>query len=83
MAVDREEAGRYKAGITSVGAMIQLVTNGVLLGKYRPDDSEDELECVQFYVSKECKFTDYEPPYEWKMDQKAGYEKSCSTKYLL
>ena len=44
MAVDREEAGRYKAGITSVGAMIQLVTNGVLLGKYRPDDSEDELD---------------------------------------
>jgi len=24
--------------------MIQLVTNGVLLGKYRPDDSEDELD---------------------------------------
>lgn len=44
MKVDREEAGRYNAGITSVGAMIQLVTNGVLLGKYRPDDSEDELD---------------------------------------
>ena len=42
--VDREEAGRYNAGITSVGAMIQLVTNGVLLGKYRPDDSDDELD---------------------------------------
>jgi len=32
--------------------------------------SENELECVQFFVSKECKFTDYEPPYEWKMDQR-------------
>ncbi len=42
--VNREEAGRYNAGISAVGAMIQLVTNGVLLGKYRPDDSEDELD---------------------------------------
>ncbi len=42
--VDREEAGRYNAGIGSVGAMIQLITNGVLIGQYRPDDSEDEVE---------------------------------------
>ncbi len=44
LTVDREEAGRYNAGITSVGAMIQLVTNGIMLGNYRPDDSEDELD---------------------------------------
>ncbi len=42
--VDRELAGRYGAGITSIGAMVQLVTNGVNIGKYRPDDSEDELD---------------------------------------
>lgn len=42
--VDREEAGRYNAGIAAVGAMVQLVTNGVLIGKYRPDDSEDEVD---------------------------------------
>ena len=42
--VDREEAGRYNAGITAVGAMIQLVTNGVLIGNYRPNDSEDEID---------------------------------------
>ncbi|MBI1385202.1 MAG: AcrB/AcrD/AcrF family protein [Rhizobiales bacterium] len=42
--VDRGEAGRYGTDIASVGAMIQLVTNGILVGKYRPDDSEDEVD---------------------------------------
>ena len=42
--IDRELAGRYQADIASVGAMVQLVTNGVLIGKYRPNDSEDEVE---------------------------------------
>ncbi len=42
--VDREEAGRYNAGIGSVGNMIQLVTNGILLDKYRENDDDDEVE---------------------------------------
>ena len=42
--IDRELAGRYQADIASVGGMIQLVTNGVLIGKYRPNDSDDEVE---------------------------------------
>ena len=42
--IDREQAGRYQAGISSVGNMVQLVTNGVLIGKYRPTDSEDEVD---------------------------------------
>lgn len=42
--VNREEAGRFNAAIGSVGAMVQLVTNGVMIGTYRPDDSEDEID---------------------------------------
>ncbi|MFN3252140.1 efflux RND transporter permease subunit [Roseibium album] len=42
--IDREQAGRYQAGIGSVGNMVQLVTNGVLIGNYRPTDSEDEVD---------------------------------------
>ena len=42
--IDREQAGRFQAGIGSVGSMVQLVTNGVLIGNYRPDDSEDEVD---------------------------------------
>jgi len=44
LSIDREQAGRFNAAIASVGAMVQLVTNGVLIGKYRPDDSEDEID---------------------------------------
>ncbi len=44
LTVNREEAGRYNAGIAAIGAMVQLVTNGVEIGKYRPNDSEDELD---------------------------------------
>ncbi|MEM1102475.1 MAG: efflux RND transporter permease subunit [Pseudomonadota bacterium] len=44
MEVDREQAGRFGADITSVGGTMQLVTNGILAGNYRPDDSEDEID---------------------------------------
>ena len=44
ISIDREQAGRYKASIASVGNMVQLVTNGVLIGTYRPGDSEDEVD---------------------------------------
>ena len=42
--VDRKEAGRYNAGIVAIGSMVQMVTTGVQIGKYRPNDSEDELD---------------------------------------
>lgn len=42
--VDRVQAGRYQTSVAEVGAMVQLVTNGVMIGKYRPDNSEDEVE---------------------------------------
>ncbi len=41
---DREIAGRFGADITSLGAVVQLVTNGILVGEYRPDDADDELD---------------------------------------
>jgi multidrug efflux pump len=42
--VDREQAGRFGADITSVGTQVQLLTNGVLVGDYRPDDSDEEID---------------------------------------
>lgn len=42
--VDREMAGRFGADVATVGAGVQLVTNGILIGKYRPDDAEDEVD---------------------------------------
>ncbi len=42
--VDREQAGRFGADITSIGSTVQLVTNGILIGRYRPDDADDEVD---------------------------------------
>ncbi len=50
--VDRAEAGRYGADIASVGNAIQLVTTGIKVGEYRPDDSDDEVDIrVRFPVN--------------------------------
>ena len=42
--VNRAEAARFGADITLVGNMIQLVTNGIKVGEYRPDDADDEID---------------------------------------
>ncbi|MEC7927888.1 MAG: efflux RND transporter permease subunit, partial [Pseudomonadota bacterium] len=42
--VDREKAGIYNTDVATIGSVIRLVTNGVLVGNFRPDDSEDEIE---------------------------------------
>ena len=42
--VDREEAGRYGADVTQLGAAVQLVTTGTLVGRYRPDDADEEVD---------------------------------------
>ena len=44
LAIDRTEAGKYGASVASIGSMIQLVTRGVTVGTYRPDDSDDEID---------------------------------------
>jgi multidrug efflux pump len=42
--VDREQAGRFGADVALVGSAVQLVTNGILIGEYRPDDADEEIE---------------------------------------
>ncbi|MFO7286190.1 MAG: efflux RND transporter permease subunit [Gammaproteobacteria bacterium] len=44
LSVDRAEAARFGADITTVGNAIQLVTNGILIGDYRPHDADDEVD---------------------------------------
>jgi multidrug efflux pump len=44
LAVDREAAGRYGVDVLAVGQAIQFVTDGVLMGRFRPDDADDELD---------------------------------------
>ncbi|MBR9651728.1 efflux RND transporter permease subunit [Thalassovita aquimarina] len=42
--VDVEKAGRYGANVATVGAMVQLVTRGILLDTMRVDTSDEEIE---------------------------------------
>ncbi|MBV9332116.1 MAG: efflux RND transporter permease subunit [Alphaproteobacteria bacterium] len=42
--INREIANRLGVSTQSIGTAIQLVTNGILLGKYRPDDTQDEID---------------------------------------
>lgn len=42
--VDREEAAKFGADVSTVGNAIQLVTNGIMVGDYRPDDADDEVD---------------------------------------
>ncbi|RUO30851.1 MFS transporter [Aliidiomarina sedimenti] len=42
--VDREEAARLGTDVLTVGNAVQLVTNGILLARYRPSDAIDEVD---------------------------------------
>ncbi|MDY6983491.1 MAG: efflux RND transporter permease subunit, partial [Pseudomonadota bacterium] len=42
--VNREEAARFGTDISSIGSAIQLVTNGIMLGDYRPENADDEVD---------------------------------------
>jgi len=42
--VDRAQASRYGADVATVGPLVQLVTTGVEVGSYRPDDADDEID---------------------------------------
>lgn len=49
--VNQEEAGRQGLSVTSIGSAIQLVTEGALVGQYRPLDAEEEIDIRVRYPS--------------------------------
>jgi multidrug efflux pump len=53
MDVDRELAGRYGVTVSQAGAFLQFMTSGLLVDKYRPDDSEDEIDIRLRYPEEE------------------------------
>ncbi|MDN3649392.1 efflux RND transporter permease subunit [Reinekea marina] len=42
--VDREAASRFGTDLQTVGSSIQMITNGLKIGSYRPSDADDEVE---------------------------------------
>ncbi|MDB2414585.1 efflux RND transporter permease subunit [Rickettsiales bacterium] len=46
MQLNRELAARFGVDVNMVGSFIKLVTNGLRVTSYRPDDSEDEVDII-------------------------------------
>lgn len=42
--VDRAQAAKFGVDIGRVGRSVQMVTTGIKLGEYRPDDADEEIE---------------------------------------
>jgi multidrug efflux pump len=42
--VDRALAAQFGADVALVGSAVQLITTGVKVGEYRPDDADDEID---------------------------------------
>lgn len=47
--IDRAQAAKFGADIALVGAGLRLVTNGFIVGTYRPDDATDEVDIIMRY----------------------------------
>lgn len=45
-AVDRAQASKFGASIATLGSFIELVTNGLRMSSYRPDDTDDEVDII-------------------------------------
>jgi multidrug efflux pump len=51
--IDREKAARYGADVTMLGQSVQMITGGIKVSDYRPDDTDDEVDIrVRFPVSE-------------------------------
>jgi len=50
--VNRKQAAKFGANISTIGNVIKLATNGIKLGEYRPDDSNDSIPLYLRYTSE-------------------------------
>ena len=46
LTVDRAQAAKFGADISLIGSYVRMITNGMKLGDYRPDDSDEEIDIV-------------------------------------
>ena len=50
--VDRKQAAKFNANISTIGNVIKLATNGIKLGEYRPDDATESIPIYLRYPTK-------------------------------
>jgi multidrug efflux pump len=46
MAVDRAQAAKFGVDVATVGYYVRMVTNGLIVGDYRPDGATDEVDIL-------------------------------------
>ncbi len=46
LTVDRAQAAKFGADVSLIGSYVRMITNGLKLGDYRPDDSDEEIDIV-------------------------------------
>ncbi|GAB4224159.1 MAG: multidrug efflux RND transporter permease subunit VmeK [Kiloniellaceae bacterium] len=46
LTVDRAQAAKFNADVSLIGSYVRMITNGMKLGDYRPDDSTEEIDIV-------------------------------------
>jgi multidrug efflux pump len=46
LSVDRAQAAKFGADVSLIGSYVRMVTNGMKIGGYRPDDSDEEIDIV-------------------------------------
>jgi multidrug efflux pump len=44
--VDRAQAAKFGADVSLIGSYVRMITNGMKLGEFRPDDSDEEIDIV-------------------------------------
>lgn len=47
--IDKAQAAKFGLDVTTIGQSLRLVTNGLKVSDYRPDDSKDEIDVVIRY----------------------------------
>ena len=52
LTVNRELAGRYGLDILTIGNFVKMVTNGIIVTTYRPDDADDEVDILLRFPKK-------------------------------
>ena len=51
--VDRSQAAKFGVDVTGIGDTIRMVTNGLKVAEYRPDDGDDEIDIIIRYPADE------------------------------
>jgi len=47
--VDREAASRFNVSLNAIGSAVRMITDGVQLGSYRPNDADEEVDILIRY----------------------------------